>query len=122
VITLDHIAIASRDAAASARFLADILGIAPAKPDGADGDMFNLAIGESTCLLFSTAEAVAAQHMAFRVDEATFAEIVDRLRARGVRFGNDPEDVTNGRTDDPLGGRGRVYFLDPDGHLFEVAA
>ena len=26
----------------------------------------------------------------------------------------------NGRTDDPLGGPGRVYFVSPDGHLFEV--
>jgi catechol 2,3-dioxygenase-like lactoylglutathione lyase family enzyme len=122
LITLDHIGISSRDAAASARFLSEILGIAPANPDGQDGDMYNLAIGESVCLLFSSADTVPTQHMAFRVDEATFAEIVDRLRARGVRFGNDPEDVTNGRTEDPLGGRGRVYFLDPDGHLFEVAA
>ena len=122
MITLDHIAVPSRDAAASSRFLSEILGIAPAKPDGQDGDMYSLAIGESVCLLFSSTEAVAAQHMAFRVDEATFAGIVERLRARSVRFGNDPEDVTNGRTEEPLGGRGRVYVLDPAGHLFEVAA
>jgi catechol 2,3-dioxygenase-like lactoylglutathione lyase family enzyme len=48
---------------------------------------------------------------------------VKRLRAKGVAFGNDPEDSTNGQTTDPHGGgRGRVYFLDPDRHLFEVVA
>ena len=45
--------------------------------------------------------------------------ILARLRARGIAFGNDPRDQTNGRTDHPFGGRG-LFFLDPNGHLFEV--
>jgi catechol 2,3-dioxygenase-like lactoylglutathione lyase family enzyme len=43
-----------------------------------------------------------------------------RLRSLGVPFGNQPEEPHNGRTDDPLGGAGRVYFVDENGHLFEV--
>jgi catechol 2,3-dioxygenase-like lactoylglutathione lyase family enzyme len=122
VIAVDHIAIAARDPEASARFLAEILGLAPAEPDGAEGDMFKLKIGHDTSLLFASSPTVASQHIAFRVDERAFAAVVDRLRARNVAFGNDPDAPRNGLIDDPLGGRGRVYFVDVDQHLFEVTA
>jgi catechol 2,3-dioxygenase-like lactoylglutathione lyase family enzyme len=121
MITLDHIGIAARDVEASARFLSEILGVGPARPDGPDGDIYCLTIPESVSLLYSPADTVPTQHIAFRVDEMTFIAVVDRLRTRGLAFGNDPEDLTNGQTTDPLGGRGRVYFLDPNSHLFEVA-
>jgi hypothetical protein len=45
---------------------------------------------------------------------------VDRLRAKGLAYGNDSEDLANMQTGDPLGGNGRVYFFDPNGHLFEA--
>lgn len=47
---------------------------------------------------------------------------VERLNERGIAFGNDPEDEANGRTDDPLGGSGRAYFRDRDGHFYELVA
>ena len=119
-IKLDHIGIAARDAEASAQFLSDILGLGPARPEGPDGDMYCLTIAENVSLLFSTADTAPAQHIAFRVDEGTFAAVVDRLRAKGLAYGNDPEDLANMQTSDPLGGNGRVYFFDPNGHLFEV--
>ena len=123
MIALDHVGVPARDAAASARFLSEILELAPATPDGPEGEMYCLSIGESGALLFNPAGSVAAQHVAFGVDPVTFAGVVNRLRANGVAFGNDPDDRTNGQTADPFGGgHGRVYFLDPNGHLFEVVA
>jgi catechol 2,3-dioxygenase-like lactoylglutathione lyase family enzyme len=120
MITLDHIGIAARDAEASARFLSEILGLGPARPEGPGDEMYCLAIAENVSLLFSTADPAPTQHIAFRVDEETFTAVVDRLRAKGSAFGNAPEDLTNMQTGDPLGGNGRVYFFDPNGHLFEV--
>jgi catechol 2,3-dioxygenase-like lactoylglutathione lyase family enzyme len=120
MITLDHIGIAARDAETSARFLSEILGLGPARTEGPEGEMYCLTIAESISLLFSPADAVATQHIAFRVDEATFTAVVDRLMAKGLAFGNDPEDFANMQTSDPLGGHGRVYFFDPNGHMFEV--
>jgi catechol 2,3-dioxygenase-like lactoylglutathione lyase family enzyme len=122
MITIDHIGVMAQDAAASARYLAEILGLAPASPAGPDGDIFRLDIGESGRLLYFPAEAVLGQHIAFRVDEAAFALVVDRLSAKGVAFGNEPEDQANMQTADSLGGHGRVFFRDPNGHLFEVIA
>src|SRR5437879_1647372 len=104
MIALDHVGLPVRDAATSARFLAEILGLAPATPDGPEGEMYCLPIGESGALLYAPVDSVAGQHIAFRVDPVTFAAVVDRLRAKGVSFGNDPEDPANGQTADAHGG------------------
>lgn len=61
-------------------------------------------------------------HLAIRVAPDTFTAAIERLSERGVAFGNDPEDAANGRTDDPLGGAGRAYFRDHDGHFYELVA
>jgi catechol 2,3-dioxygenase-like lactoylglutathione lyase family enzyme len=120
MIQVDHIAIAARDPRASAGALADILGLGEPVTDGADDDMYRIDLDHGSFLLFSTAATVEPQHMAFRVDHARFGAVLERLRSRGVAFGNEPEDPRNGKTDDPLGGAGRIYFLHADGHLFEV--
>ncbi len=122
MIAIDHIAIPAREVIASAQFLSEILGVTPATPEDPEGEMRWLAIGESGALLFTPADTVSGLHVAFHVDEATFAVIVNRLRARGVAFGNDPEQPANMQTKDPLGGHGRVYFLDVNNHLIEVVS
>jgi catechol 2,3-dioxygenase-like lactoylglutathione lyase family enzyme len=122
MIHIDHIGVAAHDPLASARTLADILGAPPPTADGADGDMFRVDLDDGAFLLFSLSPAAAVpfMHVAFRVHADRFGAIVERLRRRGTPFGNDPEDPRNGRTDDPLGGAGRVYFADDNAHLFEV--
>jgi len=122
MIAIDHIGVLARDVTASARFLAEILGLPAALPAGPDGENVRLAVGGSGWIFYFPAEDVPGQHIAFRVDEDTFTGVVGRLRATGVAFGNDPEDQTNMETSDFLGGHGRVFFLDPNGHLFEVMA
>jgi catechol 2,3-dioxygenase-like lactoylglutathione lyase family enzyme len=122
MIAIDHIAVLARDVAASARFLQEILGLTPGFPDGPEREMFRLPVGESGSLLYFPADDVPGQHVAFRVDEPAFDAIVHRLRAGGLVFGNDPEDPTNMQTTDFLGGHRRLFFLDPNDHLFEVIA
>lgn len=120
MIEIDHIGIAARNAQTSAQALAEILGASEPSTDGADGDMYRVDLGHGAALLFATSETVGFEHVAFRVDQTRFANVVTRLRARGMEFGNDPENPRNGETTDPLGGAGRVYFHDENGHLFEV--
>ena len=119
-VRIDHVALGARDPQAAAGWLAELLGLAPPRPEGADDDMFAVRLGDGACLLFAAADPVPFQHMAFRVDAPSFAAIVERLRGRGLAHGNDPEQPDNGLTSDPLGGAGRVYFASPDGHLFEA--
>ena len=120
MIRFDHVGIAARDPRTSAVALAESLGTAAPTPDGADGDMFRVDLEDGSFVLFNPAPEVHLAHVAFHVEPGRFTEVVARLRARAAPFGNDPEDPRNGRTDDPLGGAGRVYFVDENGHLFEV--
>ncbi len=102
--------------------LSEILAVASAVPRGPEGEMRSLAIGECGAILFVPAETVTGLHVAFRVDEVTFAGLVDRLRAKRIAFGNHPERSANGESNDPFGGHGRVYFANTDGHFYEVIA
>jgi catechol 2,3-dioxygenase-like lactoylglutathione lyase family enzyme len=118
-ITFDHVGIPAPDPEASARFLGEIVGEGVTTPEGPDGDMFNLSVGQRALTYFE-APVRDPHHIAFRVTVSTFSGAIARLQARGISFGNDPGDPTNGQTADPLGGLGRIYFLDPNGHLFEL--
>ena len=119
-VSIDHLALPAADAEASARWFAEILGLAAPLPDGPDEDMFNVRLNDRSSVLFVSEPAGPGHHVAFAVSAAEFTAIVDRLNQRGVDFGNDPEHPTNGRTEDVLGSLGRVYFRSPDGHLLEV--
>jgi catechol 2,3-dioxygenase-like lactoylglutathione lyase family enzyme len=121
-IGIDHVAIPVRDPEAASRFLGDLLGL-EALPDGPDSEFRSLRLDGGVALLFACGDPpVYPHHVALRVDPKEFDEILLRLHSRKIPFGNDPEDRMNERWEDPLGGRGRVYFLDLDGHLFEVCA
>jgi catechol 2,3-dioxygenase-like lactoylglutathione lyase family enzyme len=120
MIQIDHIGIPAYDARSSSRRLAELLGCPEPSVDGADGDMYRIDVGCGAFVLFNPARQVDVLHMAFRVDRERFEAIVARLRSARVPFGNEPDSPGNGETDDPLGGHGRIYFLDENRHLFEV--
>jgi catechol 2,3-dioxygenase-like lactoylglutathione lyase family enzyme len=120
-VSFDHIALPALDDDASARFLGSVLGL-PVTRDGAEDEIPCVRFAEGKQVLFQRAERFDSHHAAFRVSPEEFVEVVARLRSMAVPFGNDPEAPTNGLVSDPLGGHGRVYFLDPNGHLLEVCA
>lgn len=118
-IAIDHVGIPAADPWAAARFLGEILAEGEVTPEGPDGEMASLSIGDGSLTYFGLA-AHEPHHVALRVTGPVFAGAIGRLRQRGVPFGNDPGDPANGRTEDPLGGKARIYFHDADGHLFEL--
>ena len=121
LVSFDHIAVPVRDEDASARFLGTVLGL-PVERDGAEDEFFCLRFTAGQQVLFQRAERFDTHHAAFRVDASEFGEVVGRLRAASIPFGNDPDAPSNGLVSDPLGGHCRVYFVDPNGHIFEVCA
>lgn len=121
ILQFDHVAVDARDVTASATFIAEVLGTSGPVPEGEDGDMRRIDLDHGGFLLFSPAQSPVVAHVAFRVDEARFHEALARLRSSGVAFGNEPHEASNGRTEDPLGGGGRVYFHDANRHLWELA-
>ena len=115
-ITLDHTIVPAKDNEASARLFADIMGL---RFDGANRHFAPVRVNDFLTLDFCNAKGFEGHHLGFHVGEDDFDAILGRIKAMGLRFGNDPRDPTNGKTDHPFGGRG-LYFSDPNGHLFEI--
>ncbi len=118
-IAIDHVGIPAADPWACAQFLREILAEGEITPEGPDGEMASLSVGDGALTYFGLA-AHESHHVALRVSGPVLAGAISRLRQRGLPFGNDPADPANARTDDPLGGSARIYFHDPGGHLYEL--
>ena len=114
---LNHTIVWCRDAEASSRFVADMLGLGPPRPF-LHFRVVELDNGVSLDFMAKQGE-VARQHYAFLVAEAEFDAVMERLQARGLPFWADPARSRPGEINRHWGARG-VYFEDPDGHLLEA--
>jgi catechol 2,3-dioxygenase-like lactoylglutathione lyase family enzyme len=115
-VQLNHTIVAAHDRDASARFLADVLGLAPPTTYGPFA-VVTLANGVS--LDFMAEDEVPPRHYAFLVTEEEFDDIFGRLRERGLPYWADPFEQHPGEINTNDGGRG-VYWHDPDGHVLEI--
>jgi len=115
-ITIDHVVVPAYDPEASAKFLAHILG---SEYLGVHRHFVLVRVNETFTLSFMKAETVRGYHMGFHIGEGEFQGILGRLQAAGVAYGSEPSEPANMRTDHPFGGQG-LFFLDANGHLFEV--
>lgn len=114
---LNHTIATAHDREATARFLAEILGLAP---PSLLGPFAVVRVSDDTTVDFvETDGEITSQHYAFLVTESEFEQIFDRIRERNLPYWADPgrneRDRINGWDD----GRG-VYFDDPNGHLLEI--
>lgn len=115
-IELNHTIIAAADKWASAKFLAEILGL-EAGPEWADFVPIRLANGVT--LDFAEREAFRPQHFAFLVSDSEFEAALTRLKNARAAFYADFDRSGRGEINHLYGGRG-VYFDDPNRHLFEL--
>ncbi|MGW8553694.1 VOC family protein [Streptomyces tubercidicus] len=115
---LDHTIVHSTDRFASARFLAELLGVPGPK---AFGPFAALKLDNGVALDY--AEHVAGgefppAHYAFLVTDEEFDGIFGRIKERGLSYWADPMRTKPQQINHLGGGRG-VYILDPDGHAME---
>ena len=115
-INLNHTIVPAHDKDASAKFFADIFGIAYA---GAVGHFAPVRVNPTLTLDFADANAFESHHYAFHVDDAEFDAILQRVQAAGIPYGSDPWHLENRELNSWNGGRG-FYFRDPSQHLLEV--
>ena len=116
-VQLNHHIVHASDPEASARFLADVLGLGPPTRFG---PFVVVETANGVGLDFLPAEGdVSSNHDAFLVSEEEFDEIFGRIRARGLEFFADPGAQQRGEINHHDGGRG-VYWADPDGHWLEI--
>lgn len=116
---LDHHIVWCVDKSRSARFLADLLALAPAPPSG---PFLPIRLGGGLVLDFVDADPaeIQPQHYAFRVDGATFDAALTLLRRRGLSFAADPFHRQTGVIRESGPGDRGLYVHDPDGHNIEL--
>ena len=115
-IVLDHTIVPAHDKEASARFLARILGL---QYEGPLSHFAPLRINDTLTLDFDNDTEFESHHYAFKVDEAEFDAIFERVRAEGLAYGSGPFALDDMKINRRRGGRG-FYFRDPNGHVLEV--
>ncbi|ELS56011.1 VOC family protein [Streptomyces viridochromogenes] len=116
-VQLNHTIVAAHDKKASARFLADILGL---EVSPQYGPFVPVEIPNGVTLDYlDSPGAITPQHYAFLVSEDDFDTIFGRIREAGLTYWADPYHRRPGEINHNDGGRG-AYFEDPNGHNLEI--
>jgi catechol 2,3-dioxygenase-like lactoylglutathione lyase family enzyme len=115
-ITLNHTIVHTHDAAATAAFFSNLLGIAPARRLA---HFTVLQIGDTSLDLIETDQQISSRHFAFLVSEEQFDDIFGRIRERDIPYWADPFRKQSDQINHWDDGRG-LYFDDPNGHLLEI--
>lgn len=107
----------ARDKEASARFYEMMFGFEYVGPMG---HFTPVRIpSQSLTLDFDQDEGFTPRHYAFKVSEAEFDAIFEKVVAAKLPYGSGPFAAEDMQINHWNGGRG-VYFRDPSGHLLEL--
>ena len=118
MIQLDHTIVPSHTRDASAKRLAEILGVAcgPAR----EGPFFAVYVNESLTLDFiETDEQFPIYHFCFRVDDSEFNRILGRIQAAGIKYRSTVRGPVDMQINTGYGGK-MIYWNEPDGHQWEI--
>lgn len=117
-VHLDHLLVPSRNRRASARLLAELLGV-PWAESGV-GPFSPVYVNDGLTLDFDeTSEPFPTLHFCFRVDQAEFDAILGRIAATGLPYRSSPHGPVDFKVNTDHGGS-IVYWSEPDGHEWEV--
>jgi catechol 2,3-dioxygenase-like lactoylglutathione lyase family enzyme len=117
-IDLDHTIVPSRNKVASAKLLAELLGVSWA-PSGI-GLFAPVYVNDGLTLDFiDTEEEFPIYHFCFRVTQQEFDAILGRIKAAGVRYRSTVRGPWDMKIDTQFGGSG-IYWNEPDGHQWEM--
>ena len=117
-IALDHVIVSSYHRVASARKLAELLGV-PWAESGV-GPFSPVFVNAGFTLdFFETDEPFPVAHFAFRVDDATFDAVLGRIRAAGIDYRSAVHGPVDHEVGTLMGGR-LLYWNEPDGHQWEI--
>ena len=115
-IGLDHLIVPARDPVASARQLAELLGV---PWETGRGHFTPVHVNEGLTLDFAQREGFDHHHYCFRVGEAEFDAIFARIQAAGIVHRSQPNGPDDRQINTRLGGR-NLYWNDADGHVWEI--
>ncbi len=117
-IHLDHTIVPSRHKSASARRLAELLGVPWG--EAAAGPFTAVYVNDGLTLDFiDTDEDFPVYHFCFRVSQDEFDAILARIKAAGIAYRSTVRGPVDLQIDMQFGGKG-IYWNDPDGHQWEM--
>jgi len=117
-IELDHTIVPSHDKLASAKQLADLLGV-PWAPT-ALGSFAPVFVSEGLTLdLIRTDEDFSVYHFCFRVSQLQFDEILGRIKAASIPYRSSVRGPMDMQINTDYGGN-MIYWNEPDGHQWEM--
>lgn len=117
-IHLDHLIVPSRDRRAAAELLARILAV-PWSETGV-GPFCPVYLNEGLTLDIDQSDGdLPVLHYCFRMSDAEFEALIERLRSLGIGFRSLPHGPVDMQVNTEHGGR-IVYWSVPDGHVWEA--
>lgn len=117
-VELDHLLVPAKDKKASAKLLADLLGV-PWSETGV-GPFCPVFVNGGLTLDFDEwSEPIPHIHFCFRVTDPAFDAILARIRESGIAYRSKVHGSVDMRVDTEHGGR-IVYWNEPDGHQWEM--
>ena len=115
-IYLDHTIVPSHSQVASAKLLAELLDV-PWAATGV-GPFSPVYVNDGLTLDFqNTVEQFPIYHFCFRVNQADFDAILERIKAAGIKYRSTVSGAVDMRVDARYG---NVYWNEPDGHQWEM--
>jgi len=115
-IRLDHLIVPSRNKVASAKFLAELLGVPWQESHGHFTPVY---VNETLTLDFDDRADFERHHLCFHVGEREFDEIFGRIQAAQIPYRSTPRGESDMQINRRLGGK-NVYWEDADGHVWEM--
>lgn len=117
-IELDHFIVPCRNQLASARLLADLLGVP--WDASAPGNFSPVYLNDGLTLDFQqTADPYPIAHYCFRVSPPEFDAILTRIRAAGIAYRSRVSGPIDMQSNKEYGGD-MIYWNEPDGHQWEI--
>ena len=117
-IQLDHFIVSAKDQRASAKLLAEILGV-PWAESGV-GPFSPVYLNDGLTLDFIDDDGkLPIEHFCFRVSDEEFDAILARIQEKGIAFRSSVRGAQDMQVGEHLGGR-LVYWNEPDGHQWEM--
>jgi len=118
MIELDHFIVSSLDRHAAARLLAQLLDVP--WEDEQFGVFSPVHINRGLTLDFIQTEGpFPVEHFCFRVGDAEFDAILQRIEAAGIAWRSSVRGPADRQVDTSYGRRG-IYWNEPEGHQWEM--
>jgi catechol 2,3-dioxygenase-like lactoylglutathione lyase family enzyme len=117
-IQLDHLLVPARDKVASAKLLAELLGV-PWSETGV-GPFAPVYVNDGLTFDFDEwTDPIPRSHFCFRVSQDDFDAILERIKAAGIPYRSNVHGPIDYQIYTQHGGR-MVYWNEPDGHQWEM--